>query len=133
MSWELRKVRKDGTLLWVRETARAVQFGTESPVVLVACEDITEQKAAQDKLRENEARLRWQASLLDLTHDAIFVRDLNAVVLYWNRGAEQLYGWRSEEVLGRVTHELLRTEFPEPLANIIATVLRTGRWDGELV
>ncbi len=133
MSWELRKVRKNGTMLWVRETARAVQLGTDAPVVLIACEDITDQKAAQDKLRENEARLRGQASLLDLTHDAIFVRDFASVITYWNRGAEQLYGWSKEEALGRVTHELLRTEFPEPVEQIMSAVLRSGRWDGELV
>ena len=133
MSWELRKVRKDGTMLWVRETARAVQLESESPVVLIACEDITDQMAARDRLRENEARLRWQASLLDLTHEAIFVRDLNDVIIYWNRGAEQLYGWSKEEAVGQVTHELLRTEFPEPLDQIAEQLLRTERWEGELV
>jgi PAS domain S-box-containing protein len=133
MSWELRKVRKNGAMLWVRETARAVQFGTEPPVVLIACEDITEKKQADEKIRQSEARLRYQASLLDLTHDAIFVRDLDDVIIYWNRGAEQLYGWSSEEAVGRVSHEVLRTEFPQPLGEIIATVLSTGRWDGELI
>src|SRR5437867_453691 len=81
LSWELRKVRKDGSMLWVRETARAVRLGSEHPVVLIACEDITDQKVARDKLRENEARLRGQASLLDLTHDAIFVRDANDLIV----------------------------------------------------
>jgi len=133
ITWELRKVRKDGTGLWVRETARAVRQTADRPVVLIACEDITSQREAQDRLRQSEARLRSQASLLDLAHDAIFVRDLNNVITYWNRGAEELYGWSSEETLGKVTHELLRTVFPEPLSEIAATVLETGRWEGELV
>ena len=133
MGWELRKVRKNGQMLSVRETARAVQWGTEPPIVLIACEDITDKKQAEEKLRQNEARLRYQASLLDLTHDAIFVRDLDAVIIYWNRGAEQLYGWRSDEAIGRVSHELLRTEFPEPLSDIVTKVVQTGHWDGELV
>jgi len=132
LSWELRKVRRDGTMLWVRETARAVQRGRERPVVLIACEDVTERKLAQELLRDNEARLRRQASLLDLTHDAIFVRDLSSVIVYWNRGAEEMYGWSREEAMGQVTHDLLQTEFLEPLDRIVATVLRTGRWDGEL-
>ena len=132
MSWELRKVRKDGTMLWVRETARAVQRGTASPIVLIACEDITERRADQDRLRDSEAQLRWQANLLDLTHDTVFVRDRNDVIVYWNRGAEQLYGWSKDEAVGRVTHELLRTSFTEPLTDIMATLQRTDRWEGEL-
>jgi PAS domain S-box-containing protein len=133
MNWELRKRRKDGTMLWVRETARAVQLGTEAPVVLIACEDITEQRAAREKLRLSEADLRWQASLLDLTHDAIFVRDLHDTVVYWNHGAEELYGWTSEEVQGRVSHDVTQTIFPMAHEEISTTLLHTGRWDGELV
>ncbi len=77
--------------------------------------------------------LRDQARLLDLTHDTIFVRDLNDIITYWNRGAEELYGWRSHEVLGKVTHTLLQTIFPVPLSDINAELFRTGRWEGELV
>jgi PAS domain S-box-containing protein len=133
LSWQLRKIHKDGRMLWVRETARAVQLGSEPPVVLIACEDISESKEAQEKLRRSEARLRGHASLLDLTHDAIFVRDLNDVIRYWNRGAAEQYGWSSEEAVGQVSHELLKTAFPEPLDAITETLDRTGRWDGELV
>lgn len=77
--------------------------------------------------------LSEQARLLDLTHDTVFVRDLNDVITYWNRGAEQLYGWTREEAIGRVAHELVQTSFPTPLEAITAELLRTGRWEGELV
>ena len=133
MSWEIRKIRKDGTMLWVRETARAVQMPKEPPIVLIACEDFTERKLTRDKLRESEAHLREQASLLDLTHDTIFVRDLNDVIIYWNRGAEEQYGWTKAEAIGQVSHEIMRTAFPEPIDQINATLQRTGRWEGELV
>src|SRR4029077_10391969 len=72
--------------------------------------------------------LREQASLLDITHDAIIGRDLHDVITYWNRGAEQLYGWSREEALGKTPHELLRTVFPTPLKEIKSTLLSTDRW-----
>ncbi len=77
--------------------------------------------------------LHEQASLLDITHDAIIARDLNDVITYWNRGAEQLYGWSREEALGKTPHKLLRTVFPVPLEEIKSTLLSTDRWEGELV
>jgi PAS domain S-box-containing protein len=79
------------------------------------------------------AALRAQAELLDLTHDTVFVRDVESVITYWNRGAEETYGWPRALAVGKVSHELMRTEFPEPLAEIDATLRRTGRWEGELV
>ncbi|MDB5921129.1 MAG: Histidine kinase [Betaproteobacteria bacterium] len=73
------------------------------------------------------------ANLLDLIHDAFFVRSMGGVIHYWNRAAEELYGWTADEAVGRVSHELLKTVFPAPLAQIEAELLRAGRWEGELV
>jgi PAS domain S-box-containing protein len=83
--------------------------------------------------RRVEEILRERANLLDLTHDTVFVRDMRDVITYWNRGAEELYGWPAGEAVGRVSHELTRTIFPEPLGEINSKLLRVGRWDGELV
>jgi PAS domain S-box-containing protein len=80
-----------------------------------------------------EAAVREQANLLNLTHDAIFVRDMNGTVKYWNRGAEELYGWPAAQAVGKVFRELLKTIFPVPLKQIEEEVVRTGRWEGELV
>jgi PAS domain S-box-containing protein len=79
------------------------------------------------------ARLREQAQLLDLTHDAIFVRNIDSVITYWNRAATELYGWPAEYALGNVSHQLIRTRFPEPLEMIMAELMRIDRWEGELV
>jgi PAS domain S-box-containing protein len=80
-----------------------------------------------------EATLREQANLLNLTHDAILVRDMIGTVKYWNRGAEELYGWPAEQAVGRVSQELLKTIFPAPLEQIEEEVIGAGRWEGELV
>jgi PAS domain S-box-containing protein len=80
-----------------------------------------------------ERVLREQAGLLDLTHDTVFVRNMNDVIVYWNRGAAELYGWKKAEAVGNVTHQLLQTIFPVPLEEIMTELLGTGRWEGELV
>jgi two-component system, LuxR family, sensor kinase FixL len=85
------------------------------------------------KNQSTNVLLRDQARLLDLTHDTIFVRDSNDVITYWNRGAEELYGWRPDEAIGKVSHQLMKTVFPAPLEDITAELLRTGRWEGELI
>jgi PAS domain S-box-containing protein len=82
--------------------------------------------------RQHEALVR-QASLLDLASDAIYVRDLAHRVTYWSAGAETLYGWSRDEAQGQVAHALLRTTFPQPLADLDAAVVRDGSWAGELV
>jgi PAS domain S-box-containing protein len=89
-------------------------------------------RQSRDDLEEEVAVRTQQASLLNLTHDSIFVRDMNDIITYWNRGAEELYGWKAEQSIGKRSHELLQTVFPAPLDEISAELLRTGRWEGEL-
>jgi PAS domain S-box-containing protein len=83
--------------------------------------------------REAEEANASQAALIELAHDAIFVRDMSSLITFWNRGAERTYGFARAEALGKVCHELLHTEFPEPLADIKARVAQDGQWEGELV
>jgi len=83
------------------------------------------------RVRKSEG-LAEKANVLDLTHDTIFLRDMNNVITFWNRGAEELYGWKAEEVVGKIAHQLLQTVFPAPLEEIYAELLSTGRWEGEL-
>jgi PAS domain S-box-containing protein len=87
---------------------------------------------SRDELQREVVIRTEQASLLNLTHDTIFVRDMSDIISYWNRGAEELFGWRAEEAIGKHSHELLQTEFPIPIEEVRAELLRTGRWEGEL-
>jgi PAS domain S-box-containing protein len=87
---------------------------------------------ARDDLQIEVAERTQQASLLNLTHDPIFVRDMSDVITYWNRGAQELYGWTDKEAMGRHSQELLQTIFPTPLDDIRTELLRTNRWEGEL-
>jgi PAS domain S-box-containing protein len=73
------------------------------------------------------------AELLELTQDAVFVREFRTKAIgFWNRGAERLYGWSRDDAVGRVAHELLHTKFPESLEAVDAALLSVGFWEGEL-
>ena len=95
--------------------------------------EILERKDLELDLRVSEARYRDIAELLDLTHDAILARNLSGQIIYWNRGAERLYGWQKEEVQGRISSELLSTVYPQPVEEIERQLLELGYWEGELV
>lgn len=73
-----------------------------------------------------------KARLLDLATDAIIVRDASDRITFWNKGATAIYGFSREEAIGQVSHDLLRTEFPEPIQSINEKLLRDGQWSGEL-
>jgi PAS domain S-box-containing protein len=93
--------------------------------------DITRRRQIEEQLREQAARLREQAEVVDLGE--LMVRDDSGNLLLWSGGCERLYGYSREEALGRNVHELLKTEFPQPLEEINAELQRTGEWQGELV
>jgi PAS domain S-box-containing protein len=121
------RVRKDGTLLDISLTISPVKDSAGCVVgASKVARDITERKQVEQALAE-------QALLLDLSNDAIIVRDAADRVTYWNNSASRLYGFRREEALGRVTHQLLRTQFPEPLEHITGELHRDGHWTGELI
>lgn len=90
-----------------------------------------------DRMMENnqdrDIELQRRAQLLDLAREGMFVRDMAGGITFWNRGAEQMYGWTKQEVVGHHSYELLRTKFPKPLSEIEADLLRLGYWNGELI
>jgi diguanylate cyclase (GGDEF)-like protein/PAS domain S-box-containing protein len=89
--------------------------------------------ASRRKVKTQAALLAEQAALLDLAHDAILVWDIKSgAIRFWNRGAEELYGWSRADVIGMTPQAVLNTEFPRPLAEINAELVRDRRWQGEL-
>jgi PAS domain S-box-containing protein len=73
------------------------------------------------------------ARLLDLIDQTVIARTPNGLISFWNRGAEQMYGWTKDEALGQVSHVLLQTQFPQSLEAIETELVRHGRWEGKLV
>lgn len=123
---EKRYIRKDGTIVWVNNSVSAVRDAAGSPQSVVAVVlDITERKRHEQQLAE-------QTRLLNLSNDAIIVRDVNERITFWNHGAEEIYGWRGDEALGKNLYELLETEFSEPLEQIVEKLGLHNRWTGEI-
>src|SRR5262249_21683457 len=87
---------------------------------------------SQEELRKEVAVRTQQANLLNLAHDPIFVRDMDGVITYWNRGAQELYGWTAEQAIGKHAFDLLRTVSAKPPDEIEKELLHNGRWEGEL-
>jgi two-component system, cell cycle sensor histidine kinase and response regulator CckA len=81
--------------------------------------------------KQAEETIREQAALIDISPDAIFVRDLEYRVLFWNRGAEQMYGWTAAEMLGQDSQHLLKQR-NAPQETALKTILEKGEWQGEL-
>ncbi len=93
--------------------------------LLMCLEDITKNVRADEQIRS-------QAALLDITHDAIYVRDFSDRILFWNQGAQKLYGWAANEIQGRTSSELLPGPDPFETARALHAVQHAGEWAGEI-
>lgn len=123
---EYRLQGRDGALRNIESQGSVVRDADGRIVnVVVVSRDITE-------WRQIEARLREQAELLERAQDAIFVRGLDQRVTYWNQGAERLYGWLRQEIVGRKASELLYRKESPARDDIWKAVLERGEWTGEL-
>jgi PAS domain S-box-containing protein len=119
--------QKGGGFLDVSLTISPVRDGAGRVVgASKVARDVSERKQVEQTLAE-------RARLLDLSNDAIMVRDGADRITYWNKSASELYGYSREEALGRVTHDLLHTEFPEPRERIMEELRHNHRWTGELI
>ncbi len=122
---EFRLRRADGAYHWMLGRALPLMDSAGRITKWIGTStDIDGQMAAQTRVRE-------QAELLDLTDDAIIVRDLDDTIRFWNRGAQKLYGWSADEVLGRKTRDFAYEDPPTFLAAKGMLVDR-GQWSGEV-
>jgi two-component system, cell cycle sensor histidine kinase and response regulator CckA len=123
---EFRVLRRDGSHRRFHGWARIVFDRTGAPLRIVGTtQDITD-------LRQAEGRLREQAGLLDAARDAIVVQAFDQRIQFWNKGAERLYGWTSDEVLGRDVPSFLFRKEPSPHGEAMKTAIETGEWAGEV-
>ncbi|BAY33082.1 multi-sensor hybrid histidine kinase [Nostoc carneum NIES-2107] len=101
--------------------------------ITCACIDISERQAALEERKHADATIREQAALLDISTDGILVRDLENKILFWNTGAEILYGWSAAEAKGKNASELLDTDEPSSdMEAALLEVINKGKWQGEL-
>jgi PAS domain S-box-containing protein len=144
---EKRYVRPDGDIVWIRGKVTLLRGHDGTPINIVGTfDDITSAKRHEhevvrlsgeiersaEALATHEVSLARQAALLDEATDAIIVRGLDHVITYWNRSAEELYGWSADEAVGTDIRALLHdnvARFDEANAELV----RSGSWSGEFV
>jgi PAS domain S-box-containing protein len=91
-----------------------------------------EHKEARNPLEHTVTTLN-QESIFELASDSVMTRTMEGTINFWNHSAEELYGWKKEEAIGKVSHSLLQTQFPKPLEEIESELIQSGRWEGKLV
>ncbi len=118
-------------------------YSPSSGQCAVLSTDITVRKRMEDEIRrsrdelelrvqERTAEIRKQAELIELSHDAILVRDMEGRIVFWNQGAEKVYGWSKQEAMGQISHILLQAKFPQSLEETMEVLLSKEHWEGEL-
>jgi len=122
-SHQFRCFDKFGETVWIREEVAIVPLAPGRWQCTGVCMDVTDEHRLSDQLRQ-------QAELLELCHDAIIVRNAEGTVLYWNSGAEHLYGWHRNEAMGKNVYDLLSTEtLREEFTRALS---EHGYWAGQL-
>jgi two-component system, LuxR family, sensor kinase FixL len=119
-SWEVRKRHKDGTMLWIRENARAMRWSGNQLIVLIACEDITERHWGALE----SSRL---AAIVSSSDDAIVSKTLDGIITSWNAGATNILGYEADEMIGQPITRIIPPELHEEERQILARLRRGER------
>lgn len=118
---------------WVKRQQAGADMRSVTESQIRAYMNIAQSGRNADQVQDGAPAQCDNPELLDWLHETIMVRDLKGRIHYWNRGADEMYGWKSEEATGKISHQLLRTKFPKSLAEIERELAKEGRWQGELV
>ena len=119
-TWEAQKIRKDGTTLWVSESAKAVERARGDVVVLIACEDITQRRRAEEAVRESAKRFR---ALIEHAFDVVLLLDRDCGLLYASPSVERVLGYAPRELVGRNGLDLIHPDQLEDASNQFASAL----------
>jgi len=119
-SWEVRKRRKDGTMLWIRENARAMWWSRNQLIMLIACEDISERHWGAME----SAQL---AALVSSSDDAIISKTLDGTITSWNAGATNILGYQADEMIGQPITRIIPPELHQEEKQILVRLQRGER------
>jgi PAS domain S-box-containing protein len=124
---DYRVIWPDGSTHHIAVRGRVQRNKADRPIRLAGvCWEITERRRTQD-------RLQRQAELLNMSYEAIFMWEHDGAIIYWNKRAEQLYGYSSEEAVGQVSHDLLKTRHTKGMGYVKDILTRNTTWSGELI
>ncbi len=127
--------RDDGSVQWQRWEVHPWYSAPEViGGIVIFSEDITARKQAEMALRERDEHIRYQANLIESVSVAIISTDMQFIIRSWNRAAEELFGWKAEEVIGKLLTDIVPTHYPENNGEtILAQFQRDGLWKGEVI
>lgn len=126
-SWEVRKLRKDGTMLWIREHARAMWWSGNQLIVLIVCEDITERYWGDLE----SSRI---AALVSSSDDAIVSKTIDGTIISWNAGATDILGYEADEMIGQPITRIIPPELREEEKQILVRLRRGEKiWHYETI
>ncbi len=123
-TYEFRAVRKDGSVVWMEAFATLIEYNGQ-PAVQAMFLNINARKKVEEACTK-------QSSLIDLSPDAIIVKDPDGTITFWNTGAEKLYGYKKEEAIGQKIHVLLKTRLSQTSDNLINELKQGKNWTGEI-
>jgi PAS domain S-box-containing protein len=120
-------IARDGREIPVEHSAAPIFAGEGKVIgVVLVFRDVAERRQQREETAE-------QAALLELTQDSVIVIDMDGTIRFWSRGAEAMLGYSKSQAAGKISHDLLRTEFPQSLEEIKAELMRVGHWEGDLI
>jgi two-component system cell cycle sensor histidine kinase/response regulator CckA len=110
---------------------REARFHPTVEGLAIYVRDVTAEQELLERAAAVEAQVAAQAALLDIAHDAIYVRNLDNVVTYWNQGATDIFGWTAEEMVGTNVRQYIKHDV-DVWDSATADALRDGQWSGQL-